>query len=52
VSIDGLSFNLEDDVSKRGIVYDLTHVQNKRVDSLVIDFVFFKLAYIEDADVI
>ena len=52
VSIDGFTFDLEDNVSKRGVVYDLPHIENQRIDSFVVNFVFLKLANVQDTNVV
>ena len=52
MGVDGLALNHENYVGERRIVYDLPHVQNERVDRLVVDFVLFQLPDIQDADVI
>ena len=46
MGVDGLALNHENYVGERWIVYDLPHVQNERVDRLVVDFVFLELAYV------
>jgi len=52
VPVDRLALHLEDHVREGGVVDDLAHVQDQRVDRLVVDFVLFKFADVEDADII
>jgi len=52
VSIDWFAFDLKDNIRKRGIVYNLAHVEYQRIDSFVIYFVFLKLANIQDANIV
>lgn len=52
MSVDLSVFHLEDNVSEHWVVNQLPHVVDERVNSLVIDFVLFKFADVQDADVV
>jgi len=52
VGVDGFVLNEEHNVTESGVVYYFSHVCNKWVHGLVVDFVFFEFADIQNADVV
>lgn len=52
VSIDWFALDHEDNVSECGIVNYGSHISDQAVDSLIVNFIFFKFADVENANVI
>ena len=52
VSIDWLTFHHENYVRESWVVYDFPHINNKRIDCLVINLILFKLPDVKDAYIV
>ena len=52
MSIDLFTLDEEDYICEGGIVYDLAHVLNKRVNGFVIEFILLQLANVQNANII
>jgi len=52
VTIDGLLFNEEYYVCESGVINNCAHVSYETIYGLIIYLIFFKLSYVEDANVV
>ena len=50
--VDLLSFNDEHDICELRVVDNFTHVLDQAIDGLIVDFVFFQFADIQNANVV
>ena len=50
--VNWLAFNHEDNICKCGVVYYSSHISYQAVHCLVINFIFLKLADIQNADIV
>ena len=52
MGIDRLAFDHEDHVGESGIVDDFPHVLNQGINCFIVYLILFKLADVEDADIV
>jgi hypothetical protein len=52
VTIDRFLFDKEYHVCESGVVNDCAHVSYETIDGLIINFIFFKFSYVEDANIV
>lgn len=52
MGVDWFSFDNKNHVAELGVIDYFAHICNQRVHSFIVDLIFFKFAYVEDADVV